>query len=616
MAPNPSAALRVLLAACLAAGPMRPAVAFAAGDPPTEPGKDFVVLQVGDVVPIFNGIMLRAKDLTGLKNGQEKEVDAVIPSKMERQGTFTAHTYKLIGSTEKVKVKLVYEYRSTLPGRWQLFRGGKWVAGRDGKTATFEGCIPNGDRRCFNGIAGVARKFIVAASGASAPPAPAPVPPAPPGGAPPAPGGDFAGPFPWRSAPINDTANGVEHRKCKKAECTCAGDACKGKRVNLYAVTKAEKAGDTLKLTMTLDPDNYLTSAGGKWNMCWNSGTRASVPVATMGGFPDSKFLPDATYWVKGGKDAGDFKGAKKAEFSWDGSAPAKPKETSPECAYGDAPESGTPPVAADELDKKLDELFKDKVERAGADWLAESYGGKTGAEARKAFLDALKGPGAAAAVTAARGKVRQEIALKVGQGKPESVAFVGKRGVTKEDVQKYICDLLPAGEGTAAPQTSGAQPAMDQVKLVAKEGTAAVAAGTDAAAKSGAQMDERPPTAPQDPAANLGFEVTTELRAQCKIFRLPTPPSTGGGGFPREVPAIVNERPVSTPDADKPDGKADADKKKKNLQRAAIGGAGGALVLGVFGFIFGGPIGAIAMGAIGFGVMAGITYMNNNPIE
>jgi hypothetical protein len=616
MAPNPSAALRVLLAATLAAGPMRPAVAFAAGEPPTEPGLAFVVLQVGDVVPKYNAIVLRAKDLVGLAEGGEKEVDAVIPENMERQGTFTGHTYKLLGKTEKVKVKMVQAPRTLKSGRWQISRAGAWVTGSDKKPATFEGCVPNGDRRCFNGIAGVARNFIVAASGATAPPAPAPVPPSPPGGSPPAPGGDFAGPFPWRSAPLNDTANGVEHRKCKRAECTCAGDACKGKRINLYAVTKAEKAGDTVKFTMTLDADNYLTSAAGKWNLCWNSGTRASVPVATMAGFPDSKFLPDASYWVKGAPAGADFKGVKKAEFSWSGAAPAKPKDASPECAYDASTEPAPPPVAADELDKKLDELFTDKVERAGADWLAETYGGKTGPEARKAFLDALKGPGAAAAVVAARGKVRQEIAVKVGLGKPESVAFVGKRGVTKEDLQKYICDLLPEGGGTVAP-AGGATSAKEQLGVVDERSRAAAAATSDAGTRGTAQIDEQTPAAAQNPAANLGFEVTPELKAQCAIFRSrPTPPPTAGPGFPRQAPNIVNERPVSTPDAEKPDGKADADKKKKNLQRAAIGGAGGALVLGVFGFIFGGPIGAIAMGAIGFGVMAGITYMNNNPIE
>lgn len=72
---------------------------------------------------------------------------------------------------------------------------------------------------------------------------------------------------------------------------------------------------------------------------------------------------------------------------------------------------------------------------------------------------------------------------------------------------------------------------------------------------------------------------------------------------------------PPTTPDVEKPDTSAEDAKKKKNLQRAVIGGVGGAAVLAVFGFIFGGPIGALAMGAVGFALLAGVTHLNNNPI-
>ncbi|MBI3300415.1 MAG: hypothetical protein HYZ75_19795 [Elusimicrobia bacterium] len=56
--------------------------------------------------------------------------------------------------------------------------------------------------------------------------------------------------------------------------------------------------------------------------------------------------------------------------------------------------------------------------------------------------------------------------------------------------------------------------------------------------------------------------------------------------------------------------------KEKSDFKRAMIGGAAAGMVLAVFGFIFGGPMGALALGAIGFGAFAGITYLNNNPIE
>lgn len=72
---------------------------------------------------------------------------------------------------------------------------------------------------------------------------------------------------------------------------------------------------------------------------------------------------------------------------------------------------------------------------------------------------------------------------------------------------------------------------------------------------------------------------------------------------------------PAVSPDVEVPNTKGEDEKKKKNLQRAVIGGIGGGAVLAVFGFIFGGPIGAIAMGALGFGLLAGVTHLNNNPI-
>lgn len=69
------------------------------------------------------------------------------------------------------------------------------------------------------------------------------------------------------------------------------------------------------------------------------------------------------------------------------------------------------------------------------------------------------------------------------------------------------------------------------------------------------------------------------------------------------------------TPDKAPPDNSAEEEKKKKNLQRAMIGGAGGAAVLAVFGFIFGGPVGALVGAGVGFALLAGVTHLNNNPI-
>ncbi|TPW20348.1 MAG: hypothetical protein FD126_1776 [Elusimicrobia bacterium] len=109
------------------------------------------------------------------------------------------------------------------------------------------------------------------------------------------------------------------------------------------------------------------------------------------------------------------------------------------------------------------------------------------------------------------------------------------------------------------------------------------------------------------------GYDVASAAPAVTPAQGTPTP--SGLEQAPPEQGAHYNAVPPGAPDVEKPDGSAEADKKKKNLQRAVIGGIGGAAVFAVFGFIFGGPVGALAMGALGFGLLAGITHLNNNPI-
>ena len=109
------------------------------------------------------------------------------------------------------------------------------------------------------------------------------------------------------------------------------------------------------------------------------------------------------------------------------------------------------------------------------------------------------------------------------------------------------------------------------------------------------------------------GFDVASAAPAVAPAQGAPTP--NGLEPAPPQQGAHYAAVPPTTPDAEAKDTSAEYEKKKKNLQRAVIGGIGGAAVLAVFGFIFGGPIGALAMGAIGFALLAGVTHLNNNPI-
>lgn len=86
--------------------------------------------------------------------------------------------------------------------------------------------------------------------------------------------------------------------------------------------------------------------------------------------------------------------------------------------------------------------------------------------------------------------------------------------------------------------------------------------------------------------------------------------------------PAKQADQPPPLPPLKADDGasKTQADKEAAHqateLKRAAVGGVGGALVLGIFGFIFGGPAGALLMAAVGAAVFGGLAYLNNNPFK
>lgn len=109
------------------------------------------------------------------------------------------------------------------------------------------------------------------------------------------------------------------------------------------------------------------------------------------------------------------------------------------------------------------------------------------------------------------------------------------------------------------------------------------------------------------------GFDASAAAPAVAAAAETPANPDLKQA--PPEQGIHYSAPPAVTPDAEKPDTKAEDDKKKKNLQRTVLGGIGGAAVLAVFGFIFGGPVGALAMGAVGFALLAGVTHLNNNPI-
>lgn len=110
------------------------------------------------------------------------------------------------------------------------------------------------------------------------------------------------------------------------------------------------------------------------------------------------------------------------------------------------------------------------------------------------------------------------------------------------------------------------------------------------------------------------GYDASAAAPAVAAAAGTPTKPEFEQA--PPEQGIHYSPIPDIKPDAKPADTKAEDDKKKLNLKRDVIGGIGGAAVLAVFGFIFGGPIGALALGAVGFALLAGVTHLNNNPID
>lgn len=633
MARNPSAALRVLLAGLLAAGPL-PAFAKEAQPAPQWAGKTeswgawsmFEVPGLGSVYCHYTDCagsweVRRRQQAGGLSNAWTwarravgAEPEPILGAAVAKPGT-KVPLYKQVSQKQTgERVDAVF-----VSANAQIsFDGAGFVAYLpDGKTAPARGqsmlSNANGTLVVTLGAVAAPQPTVPPRDGGPTPPRPGPSIPTP------TPVADFKGPFQWRSVPINDNPAGTEHRKCKKEECSCSGDSCKGRRIALYVVAAEERTDTALALKLQADADYYLTYKGDGYNVCWVSGQTASVPVPYLRGIKEDKFLPDASYWVKGAKAGGDFKGVSKLSVAWNPGEAAVPAHPSEDCSYQPAA-TPTDPLAA-----KLDELFPDKVERALADALAGAWAGKTGDESLKAFkadLDkALGGTGKDAFLADLRNKFQAAAVVHLTDDKYPDRARVStllvKRAVNSQELSAYACKgWAPTGDPATAAGPQGAQTALDKAKVMNTNGEAALAANTGEGASMLAGTDRQTVTVDPNAAGKPKDPRDALCRAYFESIKPPVqPPARDTQASVPPLPAGT-ARPPDKEDAGAAAAKAKADKNKLDLKRAVIGGMGGALVLGVFGFIFGGPIGALAMGAVGFGVMAGVSYLNNNPIE
>lgn len=280
-------------------------------------------------------------------------------------------------------------------------------------------------------------------------------------------------------------------------------------------------------------------------------------------------------------------------------------------------------------LDARIGLAFQSPVERALASYLAKDWDGKTGPEAEAAFsavLDkAISGDAASRSAIVSRARAALTAHLKKDTDPPGLKEVLSGKGVQRDALLAFYCSTAqeaPPASGDAAAKTARGQGELARDRAAdARESAESGSRAADFTTKEDGTPVPAAAPSDMDPAlaeeckqwrdadvARRENERERERQRRTNIAGDSVPPVTG-----------AQERPGTAPD--KEDGskaKADAEAaaKKKDLQRMAIGGMGGAIVLGVFGFIFGGPIGAIALGAVGFGIMAGVTYLNNHPIK
>lgn len=604
MAPNPSAALRVVLAALIAAGPM-PIPAFA--EPKVATAEDVFVIKVGEAVPTYHAVMVFTKDVSEMKAGDAKDVQLLVPKQMrnlqrlEVWGVSIPYAffhYGVEASAEPGKLKLIEGHNTKSGSRWQVYRGGNWIAGKDNVPATFQGCRPNGDGHCFSAIRGIPRKFTITLA-ETPPPQPVPGQPAP---GQPAPGQPAPGqPDPAQPPAVAETLKDWSFVR------TADGSFAVGKETLAGAKKKADECRAEGFVSVPLysfkfDPDQpgkplsataenkgplrvYKKGAPGQ-PMAWHPKdvdiSAAECEATKCEGLTIERPADKATGALRPEHLDRPFT-AKEGGAVLSGKTAVAP--TPSEACSGQAPD----PLAGDL--KKL--LGDDQAALTLAKLAQRVWKGEPSFAA--VLADALKNPDAAKGKAAFLAKAREAVLAE--NGKP-AIAALKADSALMADFNSHHC------KKAATPPSQPVKTASDkkELKQIATEGIERVDTGGGAPAVA--------------PASTQPLPETNPYAAICAIINDPGDVrQPGPGSGTGRVGDITNAGPI-TPDVPGKDTSAEDLKKKQNLQRMVIGGMGGAIVLGVFGFIFGGPIGALAMGAIGFGAMAGVTYLNNNPID
>ncbi|MFA6093880.1 MAG: hypothetical protein WCU88_10010 [Elusimicrobiota bacterium] len=209
-------------------------------------------------------------------------------------------------------------------------------------------------------------------------------------------------------------------------------------------------------------------------------------------------------------------------------------------------------------------------------------------------------------------------IAMNNNQPMPE---WLKNRGITKINLEDYYCKqqsqpIPAANKEEEKPASTGfweenvGRPLMKFVGMDGKKEEKAPADLEAEKAASGKDFDGN-----GDPADLCG-----PYFARIKQMELKSPKEKGLHIDATPEPTLIAGEPKigdkNRDSAQKEKDDAERAKLMKELKRDAIGGAFGAVGFGILGMIFGGPVGMFVGAAVGFGIMAGVTHLNNNPIK
>ena len=286
--------------------------------------------------------------------------------------------------------------------------------------------------------------------------------------------------------------------------------------------------------------------------------------------------------------------------------------DTNPQVGTGDTNPTTVKKTPFDEALEKLATLFTGKkVPPAVIEFLAAKD-----ESSKKAFVEWMGKAETTADSLLKTYEIKKHVVDCLTKKNPAMLEWLTKKGIVDKDLEDMICQDVLDSKKTTSTTSQVVKEAKPQLTALVGENGDPISGITDGNRTSGGEVNTSggaTTTSPFDP----------DLVARCDKWKSfnennkppPGPNSLTDNGTPTpDLTAGENKGPAITPDVEQ--AKKDDAKKKADLARSALGGAYGAVAFGILGMIFGGPFGLVVGAMVGFGLVGGMTYLNNNKIK